>query len=265
MSGQFWLGDEQVERLRPPFPKLRSTPRVDDQRVLSGILFVLRNGLALAGRPGHLRAAQDAVQPLCALVAPWGVCQDLPRPGQAWPRRGHDHDGQHTPQGSPHGGQPQKRGLRPRAIGRTKGDLNSKLHMVSDDKGRPLTFFLSPGQMSDAKGALVLLAALPRAKRLLGDKGYRASVRHRSKGAGEGRLAAGRTESPKRPCLHSGPQRTEPPCQLQPQTPQEASSHRKRLRTPERLERHRHAAHTRCGDLFLSAIALAAAIIFWLG
>jgi hypothetical protein len=105
--------------------------------------------------------------------------------------------------------------------------------MVSDDKGRPLTFFLSPGQMSDAKGALVLLAALPRAKRLLGDKGYRASVRHRSKGAGEGRLAAGRTESPKRPCLHSGPQRTEPPCQLQPQTPQEALPDRECLCSPQ--------------------------------
>ncbi len=37
-------------------------------------------------------------------------------------------------------------------IGRTKGGLNSKLHMVSDGQGRPPTFFLSPGQMSDAKG-----------------------------------------------------------------------------------------------------------------
>ena len=44
--------------------------------------------------------------------------------------------------------------------------------MVSDGRGRPLTFFLSPGQMSDAKGALVLLAEMPPAKRLIGDKGY---------------------------------------------------------------------------------------------
>jgi hypothetical protein len=137
--------------------------------------------------------------------------------------------------------------------------------MVSDDKGRPLTFFLSPGQMSDAKGALVLLAALPRAKRLLGDKGYRASVRHRSKGAGEGRLAAGRTEGARDAHLHPWPPWATAPGHPQPPPLQEASSHRKRLRTPERLERHRHAAHTRCGDLFLSAIALAAAIIFWLG
>ena len=44
--------------------------------------------------------------------------------------------------------------------------------MVSDGRGRPLTFFLSPGQMSDARGALVLLAELPAAKRILGDRGY---------------------------------------------------------------------------------------------
>ena len=64
------------------------------------------------------------------------------------------------------------RWARPRAIGRTKGGLTSKLHMVGDGRGRPLTFFLSPGQMSDARGALVLLASLPPAKRLLRDKGH---------------------------------------------------------------------------------------------
>jgi transposase len=44
--------------------------------------------------------------------------------------------------------------------------------MVCDGLGRPLTFFLSPGQMSDARGALALLKALPPAKVLLADKGY---------------------------------------------------------------------------------------------
>ena len=44
--------------------------------------------------------------------------------------------------------------------------------MVCDGRGRPLTFFLSPGQMGDAKGALALLSDLPPAKMLLADKGY---------------------------------------------------------------------------------------------
>ena len=51
MSGQFWLTDEQVERLRPHFPKARGKPRVDDRRVLSGLLHVLRNGLRWRDAP----------------------------------------------------------------------------------------------------------------------------------------------------------------------------------------------------------------------
>lgn len=51
MSGQFWLTHEQVERLRPHFPKARGKPRVDDRRVLSGILHVLRNGLRWRDAP----------------------------------------------------------------------------------------------------------------------------------------------------------------------------------------------------------------------
>jgi transposase len=51
MSGQFWLSEGQVERLRPHFPKARGKPRVDDRRVLSGILHVLRNGLRWQDAP----------------------------------------------------------------------------------------------------------------------------------------------------------------------------------------------------------------------
>ena len=45
MSDLFWLTDEQIERLRLFFPKIHGRPRVDDRRVLSGIVFVSRNGL----------------------------------------------------------------------------------------------------------------------------------------------------------------------------------------------------------------------------
>ncbi len=43
--------------------------------------------------------------------------------------------------------------------------------MLCDGLGRPLTFFLSPGQMSDARGALALPDALPPAKMRPGDTG----------------------------------------------------------------------------------------------
>lgn len=45
MSDLYWLTEEQMARLEPYFPKSYGKPRVDDRRVLSGIIFVNRNGL----------------------------------------------------------------------------------------------------------------------------------------------------------------------------------------------------------------------------
>ncbi len=50
--------------------------------------------------------------------------------------------------------------------------MNSKLHAVCDGAGRPLVMLLSEGQMSDYKGGALMLDALPRAKAMLGDRGY---------------------------------------------------------------------------------------------
>lgn len=50
--------------------------------------------------------------------------------------------------------------------------MNSKLHAVCDGLGRPIILLLTEGQMSDHKGAALLFPILPRAKVLLGDKGY---------------------------------------------------------------------------------------------
>lgn len=41
-----------MERPRPFFPKSRAKPRVNDRRVLSGIVFVSKNGLRWRDAPG---------------------------------------------------------------------------------------------------------------------------------------------------------------------------------------------------------------------
>jgi len=51
MSDLFWLSDEQLERLCPFFPKSHGRLRVDDRPVLSGIVFVNRNGLRWRDAP----------------------------------------------------------------------------------------------------------------------------------------------------------------------------------------------------------------------
>ena len=51
MSNLFWLTDAQMARLEPFFPKSHGVPRVDDRRVLSGIIFINRNGLRWCDAP----------------------------------------------------------------------------------------------------------------------------------------------------------------------------------------------------------------------
>ena len=53
MSGShLWLTEAQFARLQPLLPnKPRGVPRVDDRRVISGILHVLRNGLMWRDAP----------------------------------------------------------------------------------------------------------------------------------------------------------------------------------------------------------------------
>ena len=51
MSDLFWLTDAHMARLAPFFPKSHGKPRVDGKRVLSGIIFINRNGLRWRDAP----------------------------------------------------------------------------------------------------------------------------------------------------------------------------------------------------------------------
>jgi transposase len=52
MSEVFWLSERQFSRLEPLLPKdTRGKPRVDDQRVISGIVYVLASGGRWADAP----------------------------------------------------------------------------------------------------------------------------------------------------------------------------------------------------------------------
>lgn len=58
MSDLFWLTEAQMERLRPFFPLSHGVPRVDDRRVLSGIIFINRNGLRWRDAPADYGPAK---------------------------------------------------------------------------------------------------------------------------------------------------------------------------------------------------------------
>lgn len=51
MTDLFWLSNDQLRRIQPYFPKSHGVQRVDDRRVVSGIVFVIRNGLRWRDAP----------------------------------------------------------------------------------------------------------------------------------------------------------------------------------------------------------------------
>ena len=114
--------------------------------------------------------------------------------------------------------------------------------------GRPLTFFLSPGQMSDARGAAALSSALPPAKVLLADKGYDADwVRKALDDKGLAACIPAR-RGRKKPASHD----------------RGLYKQRYRIENPfARLKDWRRIAtpYDRCGELFLSAICIAATVM----
>ena len=51
MGDLIWLSDTQMRRIEPYFPLSHGVPRVDDRKVISGIIFVIRNGLRWRDAP----------------------------------------------------------------------------------------------------------------------------------------------------------------------------------------------------------------------
>jgi transposase len=110
---------------------------------------------------------------------------------------------------------------------------------------------LSEGQMSDYKGAALMLDAFPRAKAMLGDKGYDADW-FRQALADRG-IA---------PCIP-------PKANRKIQIDYDKTLYRQRHKIENMFGRLKdwrrvHTRYDRCAHTFMSAICIAAAVIFWL-
>ena len=68
-----------------------------------------------------------------------------------------------------------KRGAEAQAIGVSRGGRTTKIHAVTDSRGRLFRFFLTPGNIADITAAYPLAAALPSHGCLIGDAGYDAT------------------------------------------------------------------------------------------
>tara|TARA_R100000750_G_scaffold62842_1_gene58474 strand:+ start:4773 stop:5162 length:390 start_codon:yes stop_codon:yes gene_type:complete len=129
--------------------------------------------------------------------------------------------------------------------------MNTKLHAVTDASGRPIRFFITAGQVSDYTGARALVSGLPSADWLLGDRGYDADW-----------FREALVEKGIKPCIPGRKSRDKP-------VKYDKRRYKRRNRIEimfGRLKDWRRVAtrYDRSPTVFLSAIALAATVLFWL-
>jgi transposase len=122
---------------------------------------------------------------------------------------------------------------------------------VCDGDGKPLVMLLTEGQMSDHKGARLMLGALPAAQSLLGDRGYDSN-----------RFRAALEDKGIKACIPSSKSRTI-------EIPHDKTLYRQRHKIENmfgRLKDWRRIAtrYDRCAHTFFSAICIAATVTFYL-
>ena len=137
MATHYWLSEEQFMRLQPLLPnKVRGVPRVDDRRVISGIIHVLQSGCRWRDAP----AVYGPYKTLYNRFVRWArkgvwerVFRELAAAGgpplvlmlDSTPVKAHR---------SATGG---KGGRMQQAIGRSRGGRTTKLHAAVDGAGPP--------------------------------------------------------------------------------------------------------------------------------
>lgn len=134
---------------------------------------------------------------------------------------------------------------------RSNGPGGAQLHTVTNENGRPIRVFMSAGEVSDYNGAAASLGSLPSAQWLLAVRGYEAAwFRDALQNKGI------------KPCIAGPKSRTKP-----------VKYERRRYKRRNRIEimfghlkdwRRVATRYDRCPKVFLSAIARAATVLFWL-
>ena len=167
---RYALTDAEWRVIEPILPcKSRGVPRVDDRRVLNGIFWVLKSGAPWRDLP--------------ECYGPYTTCYNRFvrwRHAGVWDRiltaishrddaqvqmidgtivRAHQH-ATCIKHGETEG------------LGRSRGGLTTKIHVVVDAKGLPLRLAIAPGHQHDSLGANDMLSDMPQGGVLLADKAY---------------------------------------------------------------------------------------------
>lgn len=210
---RYELTDFEWSVIAPLLPdKPRGVPRVDDRRVLNGICWRLRTGSPWSEFPERhgpcTRCCNRFVRGGPDRCLGGDLQGDIR--GLRGGRTGHR---QHLDPRSPARGERKKGGpeatgaagladVRARALGRSRGGLTSRLHVITDARGLPIALHLTAGQAHDGHTGATLLATLGPGQRLIADRAYDMDSLRAS-------LAARGVEAAIRPLAHRNPM---PPC-----------------------------------------------------
>jgi transposase len=168
---RYELTDYEWAAIKPFLPnKPRGVPRVNDRRVLNGILWVLRSGAPWRDLPGssfgpyttcynrfvRWRRAGVWGRIMGALAATHDVAVQMIDTSIV---RVHQHAACIARN-------------KKQSMGRSRGGLTSKIHAVVDTNGLPVRLGLTAGEAHDNRLAFKLLSRLKSGTMLLADRGY---------------------------------------------------------------------------------------------
>src|SRR5215470_7101642 len=152
MAKRYELNDRQWARIAGMLPGKKSDPgrtAKDNRLFVNGVLWVLRSGTP----------------------------EERVRDARCHPRQG-------PPAGSHRQGRRQKGGAEDEALGRSRGGLTTKIHLLADALGRPLRFLLTGGQVHESRTAEVMLDGVE-GDAVIADKAYDSNaIRDTVKAAG---------------------------------------------------------------------------------
>ena len=193
MRSLFWLGDDAWSVIEPLLPRNQpGARRVDDRRVISGIIHVLQSGCRWRDCPGEYGPYTTVYNRFNRWSRRKDLAADLSDPGRAGPDRRHRGARQHLCEGAPLGRRRPKKAPQDQAIGVSRGGRSTKIHLIADLLGRPIVLQLTPGHHADIRVAPELVAKAGPFRRLIADRAYdadrfRASLREAGADAGHPR------------------------------------------------------------------------------
>src|SRR4051794_32846223 len=126
----FWLSDEQWKRIESHLPTdVRGVERVDDRRVISGIVHVLRSGCRWCDCPPEYGPPTTIYNRFVRWGAARRVGEPVPGTGRQRTIYCHADDRLHARESAPIGCG-WKRGEQKQAVGRSRGGRNTKIHAL---------------------------------------------------------------------------------------------------------------------------------------